>query len=186
MTTATTEQTNEVTTTAEEAFVEVQGTILDTWKGNIVNHTLSARAQSIAAAIEPLTKDTAKGIQWTKKDYYSTANKHGFATEALKDIEQFNADYASAVHAVSADKALARFKGEPEVEEFTVKAVLGENTTYRDNYRRFNSRSVRNMHTGETSVQENYGYHAPSVVTKYEGFNDSRQAVHNLAKDLLG
>ena len=184
MTTAT---QNEQTTVTETEVTEVISSVtFDDWKGQHVNHSLNDRARSIAATIEPLVKDTTKGIQWTKKDYYTAGERHGYSAEALKDVEQFNADFVSAVHAVSADKCLARLTGDKDLEEFTVKAQIGENSTYKDNYRRFNSRQIRNPQTGETSVQETYGYHNPSVTTEVKGFNESRQSVHSLAKELLG
>lgn len=190
MTTATTNPTLEaaVSEVLEEAKVEILEAVeLNTpWKGNVVNHALNARAQSIAAKIEPLGKETEKGITWSKQAYYGAAGQHGFVEEAIKDLESFNADYASAVHAVSTDKSLSRFKAQPEAEEYSVKAHIAETSVYKDNVKRHYSRTVRNPKTGETSVQETYGYHNPSISTEYKGFNDSRQAVHALAKDLLG
>ena len=48
------------------------------WKGNIVNHQLNARAESIAAALEPLVTVNEKGMHGGRKAYYTVAEKHGF------------------------------------------------------------------------------------------------------------
>ena len=35
-------------------------------------------------------------------------------------------------------------------------------------------------------MRSTYAYHSPSIETEYKGFNESRTAVQNLARDLLG
>ena len=156
------------------------------WKGNIVNHQLNARAESIAAALEPLVTVNDKGLHGSKKAYYNVAEKHGFDTKALKDMEGFQEDFAHAVHAIGSDKALSRFREDVEAKEFNVKVEIGERTKYTDNYRRHDERSVSGGPGKERIMKSTYGYHNPSIETEYKGFNESRAAVQNLARDLLG
>lgn len=192
MTTAT-EQAVEVIETATQQIEEAVETIAQnearTWKGNIVNHSLNARGQSIAAHLEELGTEDEKGVRFNRKAYYKTAEAHGFAPKYIKELEEFNGDYALAVHAVSSDKALSRFKDNPEVDSYNVQAEIAERTEYRDNYKRYYERSVSGGAVGSGAprvMKEDYAYHNPSIKTEYRGFNENRKAVHNLAKDLLG
>lgn len=163
---------------------------LPTWKGNVVTHTLNERAQAIAATIAPLAEQNDKGTSLSKKAYYAAGSAVGYRREVLEDIEQFNEDYALAVHAVSADLSLGRMVENKDIQELTVKAAIGNRTRYRDTFRREHTRDVNTGKPGDADRQSvsktDYGYHAPSISTKYKSFGDSRAAVHSLARDLLG
>lgn len=188
--TTVTEQAVEVIENATQAIEEAVEVIAEAeharWKGNIVNHQLSARAESIAAALEPLVTVNEKGMHGNKKAYYAVAEKHGFDSKAFKEMEGFQEDYAHAVHAVGSDKALGRFRDDVDAKEFNVKVEIGERTKYTDNYRRHDERSVSQGPGKERVMRSTYAYHSPSIETEYKGFNESRTAVQNLARDLLG
>lgn len=156
------------------------------WKGNIVNHQLSSRAESIAASLTPLVTENDKGVHATKKAYYKVAEQHGYDPKVIKDIEEFNSDYAHGFHALASDKALTRFRDDANAENYSAKAEMGERTRYTDNYKRHYERSVSGGPGKDRVIKADYGYHNPSIETDFKGFNESRQAVHNLARDLLG
>lgn len=156
------------------------------WKGNIVSHQLSSRAESIAAALAPLVTENEKGMQAGKKVYYQVAEKHGYDPKVLKDIEEFNSDYAHGFHAVASDKALTRFRDNAEASTFEVRGDIGERTRYTDTYKRHYERSVSGGPERDRVIKADFGYHSPSIKTEYKGFNESRQVVHNLARELLG
>lgn len=159
------------------------------WKGNIVNHKLSTRASTIAASLQPLSAVTEKGISANRKDYYNVAEQHGFDPKIIKDVEEFNSDYAHAFHALASDAAVTRFRDDVKAEEFSARAEIGERSRYSDNYKRHYERSVATGAPGSDApraMKADYAYHSPSIKTEYKGLNESRKAVHNLAKDLLG
>lgn len=188
--TTVTEQAVEViekaTANIEEAVEVIAEVANASWKGNIVTHKISSRAEAIAAALEPLVVVNDKGLVASRKSYYQVAKAQGLDPQLIKDVEEFNADYAHGVHAVSSDKALSRFRDDVEAENFSVRADIGENSRYQDNYRRHHEYSVSGGPDKDRVMKADYAYHNPSVKTTYKGINESRQAVHNLARDLLG
>lgn len=189
MTTVTEKAIEDAVDKIEDAVTDIAEATEAHWKGNIVTHKLSSRAESIAAALEPLVTENEKGLSSNKKDYYAVAEKHGFDPKVIKEIKAFDGDYAHAIHAVGSDKALTRFRDNPEAENYEVRAEIGENTKYTDNYKRFYERSVAGggpKSDAPRVIKSDYAYHNPSIKTEYKGFNESRQAVHNLARDILG
>lgn len=182
-----------MTTEIEVVVDEVEGKVVDVevsttphWRGKHLRHSLNERVQSIAAGLAELGKEDGKGSKYDRKTYYKLAEQQGLTTEGVKAVERFNEDYAVAVHAVSSDRALDRFSNDKAVEEYAVTADIGEHTRYRDNYRRFDSRSVSAGVGGERRVVETHGYHNPVIRTEFKEFESNRQSVHSLAKDLLG
>ena len=182
--TTVTEKAVEVIETATQQIDEAVEVIAEAehqrWKGNIVNHQLSARAESIAATLEPLVTVNEKGMHGNKETYYTVAEKHGFDSKAFKEMESFQEDFAHAVHAIGSDKALSRFRDDADAKEFNVKVEIGERTKYTDNYRRYDERSVSGGPGKERIMKSTYGYHNPSIETEYKGFNENRKAVQTL------
>lgn len=146
---------------------------------------LSQRAADFAAKLSALPMEAGKSIRRTEKEFYAVVadDVSRAEYERVKSVEE---DYVRALHVVTANEFLERTTNDKSVEEMKVSAKIGANTTYQDRYRRFDTRSVSGGANGERRQQDTYGYHNPHVVTEYKGFNDSRVAVHNLAKDLLG
>jgi len=146
---------------------------------------LDEAQQNIAAGLLESAKTTDKGVKWNRKDYYDSAESQGITKSTLQTVERFNENFATSVHAVTAELALARFKEDPEAGEYSSTADMGENTRYEDTVKRFDSRSVSTGIGGERRLQETYAYHNPSIKTKYKGFEEQRKLVNNLAKDLF-
>lgn len=172
---------------AEEKLEVVEEALAGrTYSGQYAKLDLDAITQNIAANIVDRAKVSETGIKLDRKSYYEIAEEQGIAKRTLESVEQFNEQFALGFHAVAADKALSTFKDNADAGEFTARADIGKNTTYKDTFRRFDSRTVPTGAGGERRIQETHGYHNPSIKTDYKGFESNRQAVHALAKDLLG
>lgn len=184
MTTVTANITSEVADQEQVAEMLEERTYAK-WEGNHYKGDLNERASDFAATLSKMPTDTPKGIKFSENNYFDTIAKDA-TREEVERVRSIDADYAAALHAVSADTFLGRAIADPEVQTMNVVAKLGPNTSYEDSYRRFDSRSVSQGPKAERITQETYGYHNPRIVTAYKGFNDSCVAVHNLAKDLLG
>lgn len=146
---------------------------------------LSQRAADYAAKLSAMTMEPGKSIRRTEKEFYEVV-KSDISREDFERVRSIEEDYVNAVHAVASNEFLKRATGDKTVEEMKVSAKIGKSTTYEDNYRRFDSRSVSGGKDAERRQQDTYGYHNPRIKTEYKGFNESRVSVHNLAKDLLG
>jgi hypothetical protein len=81
---------------------------------------------------------------------------------------------------------LDRAVNDKELQEMNVSAKIGSDTKYTDTYTRHDVRTVSQGAHADRKEVETYGYHNASIRTKYKGMNDSKVAVNNLAKDLLG
>lgn len=172
---------------AEEKLEAVEEAVVGRpYQGGFAKLDLDAITQNIAADILEKGKRTANGVKFDRKTFYEAAQSQGISKGTVEAVEQFQEQYATAVHAVGSDLALGGFKENAELSEFGVKAEMGKHTNYDDTYRRFDSRSVAAGMGGERRLQETYGYHNPSIKTKFKGFESQRQQVHALAKDLLG
>lgn len=172
---------------AEEKLEAVEAAVVGrAWEGQYARLDLDAIQQNIASDLSDKGKRTDSGVKFDRKTFYEVAENQGIAKRTIEAVEQFQENYATAVHAVSSDLSLKGFKDNPELAEYGVKAEMGKHTNYEDTYRRFDSRSVSGGAGGERRLQETYGYHNPTIKTKIKGFENRRQAVHALAKDLLG
>lgn len=155
------------------------------WKGNITQHSLTARGESIAATIEPLWQDNEKGSKLPRTAYYQAAEEHGLSTKVIKEVEKFNGDFASAVHATATEKAYSAFKKDDKREDYDIQAEIGERSKYKDHYRRHYERSVSGGPDRPRMMKADHGHHNPSITTDYRGFKQAREAYHDQAKSLL-
>lgn len=172
---------------AEEKLEAVEEAVVGrSYQGGFAKLDLDAITQGIAADILDKAKRSETGVKFDRKTFYEAAENRGISKGTVEAVEMFQEQYATAVHAVASDLALGGFKENAELSEYGVKAEMGKHTNYDDTYRRFDSRSVPSGMGGERRLQETYGYHNPSIKTKFKGFESQRQQVHALAKDLLG
>lgn len=146
-----------------------------------------ALVQEIAHDINELATHAEGSMRVTRKAYYEAAKRQGIPRTTIETVEQFNENYAMGTHYLASDLALQHFDKNKDDKDskFKVRAEIGANTVYQDQYSRFDSRYVPTGAGTERRLQETNGYHNPSVKVRYKDFATNRAAVHALANELF-
>lgn len=156
------------------------------WQGKYARLDLDAITQNTTASVAERLTDTGSGVKLSEKDALAIAQGEGVTKADFAKVDGFRERLALAVHAASTERNMERMKNDSEVTSASVKASLVGNVSYEDTIHRHKVLSVpAGAGSKERVEKEVYGYHNPSIKTRYPAFEKQRQAVHALAKDLF-